>query len=200
MSGYLQQPVNGYILAGGKSSRMGQDKGLMLFNQKPLVQYVLQSLQTVVNKVIIVANNPAYQQFGCEVIEDNRKGIGPAGGIFTAFNHSATEWNFIVGCDMPFISAPAIEYILHYPSKAQIVIPIYQGKPQPLFGKYATSCKEQWGLLLEQNILKLQLLVAHFQTDTINVNPHPLFQDPFFTNINSGNDVENALKLINNGN
>ncbi len=66
MSGYLQQPVNGYILAGGKSSRMGQDKGLMLFNQKPLVQYVLQSLQTVVNKVIIVANNPAYEQFGAK--------------------------------------------------------------------------------------------------------------------------------------
>ncbi len=199
MSNHQHQPVNGYILAGGNSSRMGQDKGLMMFNQKPLVQYVIQSLQAVVDKVIIVSNNPAYQQFGCEVVEDDCKGIGPAGGILTALSHSTTEWNFIAGCDTPFITSTGIEYILQYPSDAPIIIPIYQGKLQVLFGKYATTCKERWGQLVEQNTLKLQALVTHFDTNIVNVDLHPLFKAPFFTNINSVTDVENALNLINNG-
>src|ERR1035437_7677768 len=97
--------LNGYILAGGKSSRMGTDKGLLVFNKKTIIQHVIAQLKPVVKEVIIVSNNRDYEKFGVKVIADIIKNIGPAGGIHAALSHSNTNHNFIVSCDMPFITA-----------------------------------------------------------------------------------------------
>ncbi|PJB11766.1 MAG: hypothetical protein CO119_10220 [Flavobacteriales bacterium CG_4_9_14_3_um_filter_40_17] len=75
--------TTGYILAVGKSTRMGEDKGLKAFNGKVLVASVIEELQKAVNKVVIVSSNPSYEQFGLEVVEDLVKNIGPAGDIYT---------------------------------------------------------------------------------------------------------------------
>lgn len=53
--------VNGYILAGGKSSRMGADKGLLTFHGKPIVQKIIDQLKPAVKNVIIVSNNIEYK-------------------------------------------------------------------------------------------------------------------------------------------
>ena len=114
------QNTTGYILAGGKSSRMGEDKGLKLFNGIPLIQNVINQLLFAVDKVVIVSNNKDYEQFGLEVIEDALINKGPAGGIYTALQHSSTDLNFIVSCDMPYISSQAIHFMLENSSKNAI--------------------------------------------------------------------------------
>lgn len=189
-----------YILAGGKSSRMGNDKGLLLFNGKPLVQKVIEELSPVVNKVIIVSNNHEYEQFGLQVIEDLIKNIGPAGGIHAALSNAQSEQIFIVSCDMPFITAQAAAYMMQNAGHTQIALPFHHGKIQPLFGVYSGQCLPKWKQLIEQGIIKLQEMITHFDLLKIDIENNKLFNDLLFTNINDKNDFNKALKQSEHGN
>jgi len=185
--------ITGYILAGGKSSRMGTDKGLMRLNDKFLIEYSIEKLQSVFNNVVIVSNNQEYKKFGLEVIPDALLDIGPAGGIYTALEHSTTSHNFITSCDMPFISSEAIEFLISS-TDSQIVIPDH-GRLEQMFCVYATSCKTKWLELAQQGIIKLQELITHFSITRIDVLNHPLFNEPFFMNINSREEFLVAERL-----
>ena len=184
--------INGYILAGGKSSRMGTDKGLLLFEGKPMIQYVIEQMQPIFDKLVIVSNNPEYAKFGLEVIPDLIKDIGPAGGIYTALNHSNTKLNFMVSCDMPFVTAAAIEFIITNTYESQIVLLENQGKIEPLFGIYSKECEGLWLQLIEQEKIKLQDMVLHFRLKTIPVEKNEIFAATFFKNINTEEDFNNA--------
>ena len=190
------KPINAYILAGGKSSRMGTDKGLLLFEGKAMIQYVIEQLQPIFSKLVIVSNNPEYEKFGLEVIPDLIKDIGPAGGIYTALNHSDTQLNFIVSCDMPFITKEAIEFIIKNTNESQIVLLENQGKLEPLFGIYSKDCEQIWLELIEQKTIKLQKMVSYFKLKTIPVENNEIFKESFFKNINTKEDFKNASNLI----
>jgi molybdenum cofactor guanylyltransferase len=184
--------TNGYILAGGKSSRMGTDKGLLLFEGKAMIQYVIEQMLLIFDKLVIVSNNPEYEKFGLEVIPDLIKDIGPAGGIYTALHHSETKLNFMVSCDMPFVTAAAIEFIIKNTNESQIVLLENQGKMEPLFGMYSKDCEIIWLELIEQKKIKLQEMVLHFKWKTIPVENNEIFKDSFFKNINTKEDFNNA--------
>ncbi|QBN18015.1 molybdenum cofactor guanylyltransferase [Flavobacterium nackdongense] len=188
--------ITGYILAGGKSSRMGTDKGLLLFEGKPMIQYVIEQMQPIFSKVVIVSNNPEYEKFGFEVIPDLIKDSGPAGGIYTALNHSDTKLNFMVSCDMPFVTAAAIEFVIKNSEESQIVLLENKARIEPLFGIYAKDCEPIWLELMEQKVIKLQEMVLRFQLKTIPVENNEIFATSFFKNINTKEDLNNALNRI----
>src|SRR6202008_2205785 len=99
-----QTEITAIILAGGKSSRMKEDKGLVYFNGKMLVEHVIASAKKMTTRIIIITANPAYRQFGYPCTEDEMKEKGPLGGIFTGLVHSSTKKNLVLGCDLPFLS------------------------------------------------------------------------------------------------
>ncbi len=185
--------TTGYILAGGKSSRMGEDKGLKPFNGKPLIQTVINQMQLAIEKVIIVSNNTDYKQFGLEVIEDVVKNIGPAGGIYSALLHSISDKNFIVSCDMPNISAQAIQFMLDNCNTDAVWIPQYKNKLEPLFGVYPKSCLLSWKKSLNKGTYKLTDLAENYKLEKIVVDSNPLFSKNIFQNINTNDDFNNAL-------
>lgn len=188
--------TNAYILAGGKSSRMGTDKGLLLIEGKAMIQYVIEQMQAVFDKVIIVSNNPEYEKFGLKVIPDLIKDIGPAGGIYTALKHSDAQLNFIVSCDMPLITKEAIEFIFKTRKESQIVLLKNQENLEPLFGLYTKDCETVWLQLIHQKIIKLQEMVLCFNLQTIAVENNIIFNQSFFKNINTKADFNNLLNLI----
>jgi molybdopterin-guanine dinucleotide biosynthesis protein A len=69
---------------------MGQDKGLMEINGKPMIQYVIDNITPVCSQIIISANQDTYKKFGYPVIKDDIADTGPAGGIVSSFPHSFT--------------------------------------------------------------------------------------------------------------
>ena len=188
--------TNGYILAGGKSSRMGTDKGLLLFEGKAMIQYVIEQMQPIFDKLVIVSNNPEYEKFGLEVIPDLIKDIGPAGGIYTALNHSEAKLNFMVSCDMPFVTQEAIAFIVKNADENQIVLLENLGKLEPLFGVYSKECEEKWLQLIQQNTIKLQEMVSYFKLKIIPIENNEIFAASFFKNINTKEDFNNALNRI----
>lgn len=188
-----KQHINAYILAGGKSSRMGTDKGLMDFGGKKIVQYVIEQVKPLVEKVVIVSNNPEYKQFGLKVIEDVIKDVGPAGGIYTALCHSKAEKNIVLSCDMPFVSQEALKSLIDQSLDWEITVPVYKQKLEPMISVYLTACKSKWEELISKKIFKLQVLYSHFKTLELNVDDNPLFHEKLFTNINTSTDLNNAL-------
>lgn len=173
---------------------MGVDKGLLLFKGKAIIEHVLEQIQAVVQKVVIVSNNPEYKKFGVEVIPDLIKDIGPAGGIYTALKHTDKNMNFILSCDMPFVTREAIQYIIENATQSQITLPVHKDKTEPLFGVYSKECSNTWFELISKGIIKLQDLVVTFNLKTLAIENHPLFKDSLFMNINTKKDFETAIK------
>lgn len=188
--------TKGYILAGGKSSRMGTDKGLLLFEGKAMIEYVINQMLPVFDNLVIVSNNPEYEKLGLKVIPDLIKEIGPAGGIYTALHHSNAKLNFIVSCDMPFVTQEAIEFVVNNVNESQIVLLENKGRIEPLFGVYSKECEENWFQLIEQKIIKLQDMVLQFKLKTIPIENKEIFRESFFRNINTQEDFNNALNLL----
>ena len=175
---------------------MGTDKGLLDLKGKPIVQKIIEQLQPAVNKTIVVSNNADYEKFGLDVIPDLMKEKGPAGGIHAALSHTDSEQIFIVSCDMPNITTKAIQYIVEQASYSQITLALAHGKTEPLFGVYFKKSLPLWQKLIEEGMIKLQEMAAHFDLLKINVEGNELFNDSLFLNINDKNDLQNALKKL----
>lgn len=189
--------MNCYLLAGGKSSRMGEDKGLMMLHDKRIIEHILAILKPIFKKIIIVSNNKSYSQFGAEVIPDLILDCGPAGAIYTALVHSDSEQIFVVTCDMPFISAEAIAYLISESKNVQIVVPVHHQKFEPLFALYSRSCLETWKKVVDTGVFKLQNIISNFKVLELNVEGHSFFPEDLFTNINTKEDLEKASKKMN---
>lgn len=186
--------IDGYILAGGKSSRMGTDKGLLSFHGEPLVSGIIKQISPAVQEVFIVSNNAEYNKFGCDVIPDMIHDIGPAGGIHAALLHTDKPQVFVLSCDMPFVTPEAIKYIIQQSTHPQITLPLHKGKIQPLFGVYSKNCLLKWRQIIEEGIFKLQEMVTHFDLLKINTENNDSFNDSVFTNVNDKDSFEKALK------
>ncbi len=188
--------VNGYILAGGKSSRMGEDKGLILFNGKPMIAHVIEQLKPAVKKIIIVSNNKAYEQFGFDVINDLVTDIGPAGGILTALSQTDTNYNFICSCDMPFIKTDAINFLIENSFDFEITVAVHQEKIQPLFSVYSKSCLAEWKNQVQKNNFILQELITQYNLQKLEMKNMQSFDETIFTNLNSKSELEQHQQKV----
>lgn len=177
------------VLAGGKSSRMGQDKGLLQLGHKPMIKYLLDTLKEFQLPVYIIANDANYHSLGYPVFEDLYLEIGPMGGLFTAFTYCRSKYLLLMSCDSPFISYIAIEKLMKQISEDNIIVSVIEDKLNPLFAIYPTSLMD----IVLQNILEEKLKM----TDFIKSVPYKIVKmdslavkDPFeFYNINSPSDV-----------
>ena len=109
----VTEPVTGVILAGGRAIRMGgEDKGLVLLRDRPMIQWVLDRLSPQVSKILINANrNKAkYAAFGYPTVADTAAEFqGPLAGIAAALAEADTPWLVSVPCDSPLIPLDLVE-------------------------------------------------------------------------------------------
>lgn len=105
--------ITGVVLAGGKGLRMdGLDKGLIEWNGKPLVHYVIEALQSQLESIVISANRnlQSYQKFGYPVISDETSNYdGPLAGMLSAMRHVTTAYILVFPCDAPNINDEVLD-------------------------------------------------------------------------------------------
>lgn len=195
-----QKNIKAFILAGGKSSRMGTDKGLVKLCGQTFTEHIISALRSCFDEICIVSSNKDYEQFGVEVIADSIPSIGPAGGVHAALRNLKTEKAFIMSCDMPFVTEQAIRILTEHPDEVQIHIALHKGELQPLFGVYNKNCQEKWEELLQAGNYKMRDLVTHFKLQTTDTKNNPAFSDVLFVNINTRHELELAKKFVDNEN
>jgi len=182
--------ATGIILAGGKSSRMGEDKGLVLLNGKPMIQYVIEALKEVVSDIIIISNNASYNKFRVPVYSDLIKDKGPVGGIYTGLYHSATELNFCISCDVPMISSDFIFWLLNKSGNASITLPMYKDKIHQMIGVYSKQVLSNFKESTETEHLKLSQVNKDMACEIIDIEKeYANFDELIFSNINTKNEL-----------
>jgi molybdopterin-guanine dinucleotide biosynthesis protein A len=95
----------GFVLTGGKSSRMGRDKASLPFGATTLVEHVVACLRAVTQDVTLIGSPERYRHLAAAAIADRYENCGPLGGVCTALETTAADFNVIVACDMPGVNA-----------------------------------------------------------------------------------------------
>jgi molybdopterin-guanine dinucleotide biosynthesis protein A len=124
------------ILAGGDSSRMGQDKAGLLLEGSTLLQRVTATMQSSFSQVIVSVRQPRAEVALQQVCDAEADG-GPLSGLLAGLAQVETTWMFAVACDMPFIQSAVIARMAELRGEQQAVVPLIDGHPQPLFAFYA---------------------------------------------------------------
>ena len=114
MSEAIGVPRAGFVLAGGASSRMGRDKALLPYRGSSLLEHVAGQVRQAAGSVAIIGPRRLYGDLGPPVFEDLHPGCGPLGGIEAALSASAAEWNLVVACDMPGVTAEFLRCLLEH--------------------------------------------------------------------------------------
>ena len=163
-----QHTVTGVILAGGKSSRMGQNKALMSLGGYRLIERVVGVLQQVFPTLLLVTNTPEdYAPLGVTMVGDVYSDKGSLGGIYSALYHAQTPYSFVVACDMPFLQAAVIRYLLAQAADYDVVMPDVLGEMQPLHAVYSKACLPAILRRLEANRLKIVGFLPEVRVRTV---------------------------------
>ena len=129
--------VTAFILAGGKSSRMGADKAFLELGGQTFLARALELAGTVTPLVRLLGDKKRFAAFGT-VIEDIYPGCGPLGGIHAALMSTATDLNVLLAVDLPFITTEFLRYLISRAegSNAAAMVPRVGGVFQPLCAMY----------------------------------------------------------------
>jgi molybdopterin-guanine dinucleotide biosynthesis protein A len=129
--------VSAFVLAGGKSSRMGSDKALLQLGGQALIVHALALAKSVTNDVTIVGDAEKFASFG-KVVPDIYSDRGPLGGIHAALLNSATDCNLILGVDLPFVQPRFLPLLVSEAetSGAVVTLPSTDGYLQTLCAVY----------------------------------------------------------------
>jgi molybdenum cofactor guanylyltransferase len=132
-----EQTRAGFVLAGGRSSRMGADKAFLEFGGRTLLERALAVMAAVCERVTIVGDPSKFGSYGV-VIADIFPGCGPLGGIHAALVQSTAELNLMVAVDMPFVSPELLAFLFAQAETddAVVTVPRVAKGLQPLCAVY----------------------------------------------------------------
>jgi molybdenum cofactor guanylyltransferase len=195
----MKHPKNSisiFILAGGKSARMGTDKGLIPLNGKPMISYLIDMLEGSGLPVGIISNEPVYESFGYPVFPDLVKEKGPLGGIFTAMSNTASDHCLILSCDSPFTGKQVIKELISKTVSDQITLGQLQGKLLPFPGVYPRSLKQKLKEKLDANHLRLRSFILEESYRLISWDDLCQHPEREFANLNTPEDLHFWEKII----
>jgi molybdopterin-guanine dinucleotide biosynthesis protein A len=178
----------GVVLIGGASRRMGTDKASIEFNGSTLLERSVAMLTEVFMSVVISGGDES--PFGVRVLPDLVPGLGPLGGLDTAYRTAKGRDVFLLAVDMPFVDATTISAIVEPPVAAMSVrVPVAAGRRQPLCAAYGSGLGPVVRDRIEGRDRSMENLFS-----AVGVEEITGIDDDVFTNVNTQADLEAALK------
>ena len=191
--------VAAFILAGGKSTRMGADKAFVALDGRTLLARALELARSTTADVRIVGDPAKFAEFG-PVVEDVFRECGPLGGIHAALRASSAELNLMLAVDVPFVSPALLEFLIARArgSAALVTVARAGGRWQPLCAVYRREFAEAAEKALQSGRHKIDAL---FDTVwTLAVAEEELeaagFAAGMFRNLNTREEVEAAREGV----
>ncbi len=194
------------ILCGGKSSRMGQDKGSMIIQNKPMIKHILTTLNHQISEAIIVLNNPEriakYSEFidpsdytyTIRFVEDKIKDKGPMPGILTGLAQITGKYSLVLPCDSPYVSASYISTIFNEINESfDAFVPYHDIEnklktSEPLHSVYSKNIIPEIEELISQDILHIKGLIEKIDTKFVLIDNKKI-EKKEFRNLNRPEDI-----------
>lgn len=185
---------SGIILAGGQSTRMGQDKALMEFDGIPMIQHIANTLKAFTNEIIVASNNPVHHQFGDCGVLDNFPNSGPMAGIEAGLSQSRNDLSIVISCDAPFVNELVIEKLIEAEKKAgemtEAVVASCGTQIHPLIGIYRKSSLDIIRTRLQEGQLRMMDLLVGLNVKYIEF---PKTDIKNFLNLNTQEEWKRAI-------
>ncbi len=154
--------MNGFVLAGGRSTRMGRDKALLEYHGRPLIEHAVRLLREAGLRPHIVGSRPDLAQYA-PVISDLHEACGPLGGIEAALSATGSKWNLFLAVDLPLIPPAFLRYLQQrvYMTGAYATMPGVAGRAMPLCAIYHRALLPQIRSALESGEYKVVRVIQH---------------------------------------
>jgi molybdopterin-guanine dinucleotide biosynthesis protein A len=165
--------ITGVILAGGRSTRMGQDKASLPFGDETLLSRSIRLVGSVADQVMVVAraNQGGVEPFlglPVPVVFDPIDDLGPLAGIAAGLGASTTELNLIVACDMPLVKPAVLRRLLALQGEADICLAVIDGQPSPLCAVYRRAVGAVAQDMLAAGERRVMTLLDRVQTKRVD--------------------------------
>jgi len=196
--------VEGFILVGGQSSRMGVDKSQLLFGAHARVEHIAVALGALTPRVRLVGARSQENSAALKNVPDTFERWGALGGIHAALTACESEWAAIAACDLPLVTAGLFlrlwQLALHEESRFEAIVPIQPDeRPQPLCAIYRReSCLAAATQLIAENEHKPRSLLAKVRTRWVKFGALSDLRgaQDFFLNVNTPSDYERARRIL----
>lgn len=185
----------GFILTGGKSSRMGADKALLDFGGLTLLERALAVMRQTCSNLAIVGDPAKFAAYGT-VVQDVYPGCGPLAGIHAALRHSSAELNLVLAVDMPFVSSDLVAFLLAAANETNAIVTVPRTARgfQPLCAVYRRSFAAAAEEALRAGKYKVDALFSAVAVRIIEESELAAagFSDRVFSNVNTPEDLRAA--------
>jgi molybdopterin-guanine dinucleotide biosynthesis protein A len=184
------------ILTGGKSSRMGQPKALLPFDDEPLIAHIIRRLGRIfAETVVVAAPDQELPPLPVALVHDQVAYQGPVSGIYHGLKAATKEVCFVTSCDAPFLNLTLISHLISQITDWDVVVPFWQERFQPLHAVYRRSVAPLLHEQLERSELRPISLYPKVRTREISEDEVRRF-DPeglSFLNMNTPQDYQAAV-------
>jgi len=194
-----QQAISGVILAGGMSSRMGQNKALMALGGKRLVDRVVEVMRVVFHDLLMVTNTPeVYADLGIPMVGDVWPEKGSLGGVYSAIYHVTTPYCLVVACDMPFLNAAVMRYLITQIADYDVIVPDVLDELQTLHAIYSKACLQPIARRLEANRLRIVGFFPDVRVRTVTASELQPYDAELlaFQNLNTPEELQAAEQRL----
>lgn len=180
--------ISGFILAGGKSNRMGTDKALLLVHDEPFLKRMIRLISPLCKTVKISGKRSEYAVFNIEMIPDLYTGCGPLSGIISSLKNTSTEWNLLVSVDVPYVNEELILFLISQIGKYDCIIPVHDGGAEPLIGLYNRQILPSLEEIIRQGDYKLTRILTKLNVLYVDCNSLIQKYPLLFFNVNNHED------------
>jgi molybdopterin-guanine dinucleotide biosynthesis protein A len=174
---------------------MGRDKALLPLHGTILLDKVLDTLRSGLQRVILVGDHPErFEGYGLEIYPDIFPGSS-LGGLYTGLSRAATPYIFASACDLPFASPSVLRLILSLGKGFDAVVPLNGGYPEPLFALYHKNCLGSMKKLLDARNYRIYDIYPQVRTRYVTTEELASVgeTDRAFLNVNTIKEYEAIL-------
>lgn len=193
---YQMDSIEGFILAGGKSSRMGTDKSQLTIRGLSFIDQIAGELSPIAERVRLVGHPPPSSKL--PAIPDVYPKWGALGGVHAAIASCSAEWAIVVACDFPLVTSELFSSLASLRGDSDAVAPVQADKiPQPLCALYRVEpCLAQAESLIKTGERKPIALLQSVRTRWVAFNEIAILKGAahFFDNINTPEDYERLVR------
>ena len=177
---------------------MSENKALLQFDGKPMIERVVESVHSHVKAVMVISNHlNSYDFLNLPVYPDAITSCGPLAGIFTALQHSTSPHCLVVACDLPFLSHQLIQFLCENCAPYDVFAFESESGIEPLCAVYSKACLPLIETQIQNGKYKVSDFYDQVKTRVVRLEPSLISYDKrAFLNVNTPKELKQAQNLL----